>query len=145
MNTDEPPASRVVLDTNVLVSAALSDGPPYELLTLAEDGQLEVVTSPAILTELRDVLRRDRLPFEGSEVDAFVGKVIDVCTVVEPDLELEVVPEDPDDDAIVECAVAADAGCIVSGDSHLLDLGSHDGIPVHSPATARDRLAEERL
>lgn len=144
MSTDEPRESRVVLDTNVLVSAALSDGPPYELLSLAEDGELEVVASPAILNELRDVLRRDRLPFTDSDVDAFVGKVVDVCTVVEPDVEVSVVADDPDDDAIVECAVAADAGCIVSGDSYLLELGSYERIPVRSPATYRDQLAVDQ-
>jgi putative PIN family toxin of toxin-antitoxin system len=129
---------KVVLDTNVLVSATLSDGPPYQILKLAEEGAITSVTSPGIIEETRDVLTRDRVPFADDQVDDFVEKVLSVSRVVAPETNLQVVEDDPDDDKIVECAVEADAEYIISGDSHLLELEEYDGIPVLSPADFLD-------
>ena len=131
---------KVVLDTNVLVSATLSEGPPYQILELAEDGTITSVTSPGIIEETRDVLTRDRLPFTNGQVDDFVEKVLSVSRVVAPETDLQVIEDDPDDDKIVECAVAADADYIISGDSHLLSLEEYDGIPVLSPADFLDQI-----
>jgi putative PIN family toxin of toxin-antitoxin system len=125
--------TEAVLDTNVLVSSALSDGKPFEILRLAEQGELISVTSPAIIAELRDVLKRDRLPFSEDQVDELVTKVLSISRVIEPEVDLEVVEDDPDDDKILECAVAGDVDYLVSGDSHLLDLEDYRGIPIYSP------------
>jgi putative PIN family toxin of toxin-antitoxin system len=129
---------KVVLDTNVLVSATLSDGPPYHILKLAEEDAITSVTSPGIIEETRDVLSRDRVPFADDQVDDFVEKVLSVSRLVAPETNLHVIEDDPDDDMIVECAVAADADYIISGDSHLLELEQYDGIPVISPADFLD-------
>lgn len=125
--------TEVVLDTNVLVSSALSDGKPFDILRLAEQGEIISVTSPAIIAELRDVLKRDRLPFSEDQVDELVTKVLSISRVIEPEVSLEAVEDDPDDDKILECAVAGDVDHLVSGDSHLLDLENHRGIPIYSP------------
>lgn len=122
-----------VLDTNVLVSSALSNGKPFEILSLAEDGEYISVTSPAIVGELRDVLKRDRLPFDDDQVDELSVKVLSISRVIDPEITVEVVEDDPDDNKIVECALAGDVDYIVSGDSHLLDLEQHQGIEVLSP------------
>ena len=53
---------------------------------------------------------------------------------VDPEVELEVVENDPDDNRVLECAVAAEANYIISGDKHLLDLGEYQGIEVLPPA-----------
>jgi len=123
----------VVLDTNVLVSATLSDGKPFEILSLAEDGEYISVTSLAIVGELRDVLKRDRLPFSDGQVEDFTVKVLSISRVIDPEIIIEVVEDDPDDDKILECALAGDVDYIVSGDSHLLDLKEHQGVEVVSP------------
>jgi putative PIN family toxin of toxin-antitoxin system len=123
----------VVLDTNVLVSSALSDGKPFEILQLAEQGEIISVTSPAIVGELGDVLRRDRLPFSDDQVDELVTKVVSISRAIEPEVTVEAVEDDPDDDKILECAIAGDVDCIVSGDSHLLDLESYRGVDIYSP------------
>ena len=126
--------SSVVLDTNVLVAATLSDGPPYQILALAEQGKVDSVTSPSIIAELEDVLGREHLPFTDEQVEEFTGKMLSVSTVIVPEIDLEVVERDPDDDKIVECAVAGNVDYLVSGDSHLKDLGEVEGIPVVQPA-----------
>lgn len=132
MNTDR--RVEVVLDTNVLVAAALSDGPPYEILAMAEDGAIVSVTAPAIVDEFGAVLGRDRLPFTEAQVDRLVSKIVTISRIVEPHLELTVVEDDPDDDKIFETAVSAAVDCIVSGDSHLLEL-EDVGMNVLSPST----------
>ena len=130
---------KVVLDTNVLVSATLSDGPPYEILRYCEENTITVITSPGIIEETHDVLNRDKIPFSENQVDEFIEKVMAISRVVSPEIDLTVVDDDPDDDKIIECAVSADADYLVSGDSHLLNLTEYQGIPIVSP----DEFIEE--
>jgi putative PIN family toxin of toxin-antitoxin system len=132
MTTETTP--EIVLDTNVLVSAALSDGKPYEVLALAEDGHIISVTSQPIVTELGDVLTRDRLPFSDDQVTDLTAKVVSISRVIDPEVSLEVIDDDPDDDKILEAAVAAEVDYIISGDSHLLDLDTHAGMDILDPA-----------
>ena len=91
------------------------------------------MTSPAIIGELRDVLKRDRLPFSDDQVDELAAKVLSISRVIDPETTVEVVEDDPDDDKILECALAGDVDYVVSGDSHLLDLEQHQGIEILSP------------
>jgi len=76
MSTEK--TAKAVLDTNILVSSALSNGKPSEILKLAEDKEFLSITSPAIVKELRDVLTRDRLPFTEEQVDELVSKTLSI-------------------------------------------------------------------
>lgn len=138
MNTEK--TTKVVLDTNVLVSSVLSDGKPAEILELAESKEFLSVTSPEIVEELRDVLTRDKLPFTEDQVDELVSKILSISQVIDPQTDIEIIEDDPDDDKILEAAVAGSADCIVSGDSHLLNLEKHRKIPVYSPNKFLDNL-----
>jgi len=135
---------RAVLDTNVLVSATFRKGNPYHILAHAEHGRIQSVTSPSIAQESRDVLTRDKIPFDDDRVDPFIEKVLAVSEVIAPDINLQVVEDDPDDDKILECAVAGDVDYIVSGDSHLQDLEAYRGITILSPAAFLDAINENR-
>ena len=141
MNTDE--RSEVVLDTNVLVAAALGDGPPYEILSLVEEGAIVSVTSPAIVDEFEAVLVRDRLPFTDPQVDRLVSKFVSISRIVDRSATMTVVADDPDDDKILETAVSADVDRIVSGDSHLLDLADWEKIAVVRPAPFLEQVRNE--
>ncbi|MFB6292313.1 MAG: putative toxin-antitoxin system toxin component, PIN family [Candidatus Nanohaloarchaea archaeon] len=132
--------TKAVLDTNVLVSSALSNGKPAKILELAEDKEFLSVTSPDIVEELRDVLTRDRLPFTEEQVDELVSKILSISQVIDPQIEVEVIEDDPDDDKILEAAVAGNTDCIVSGDSHLLKLEKHREIPIHSPSEFLEKV-----
>ena len=132
---------RVVFDTNVLVSATLSKGKPYTVLELAERGEVTSVTSPDIINELEDVLSRERLPFEREQVDEFVGKVLSASELVTPEMDLEAVEDDPDDNKILECAVTGDADYIISGDSHLLDIEEYREVEILNPDEFLDMRA----
>jgi uncharacterized protein len=122
---------RVVADTNILISALMFGGLPGSFLDLAILQSFMLVTSPPLLDELNEKLR---LKFKVSATDvALVRAKLEASSeVVEPEMRLRVVGEDPDDDRVLECAVTGKAAFIVSGDRHLLKLGSYEGIPVLS-------------
>jgi putative PIN family toxin of toxin-antitoxin system len=118
---------RVVADTNVLVSALQFGGKPRQLLDLATDGQVDLAISEAIIAETLRVLRDKfhRAPEWVAETDRQLRVI---TRFVQPTESIEVIEADPTDDRILECAVAAEAEAIVSGDTHLLSLGRFRGI-----------------
>jgi putative PIN family toxin of toxin-antitoxin system len=135
---------RAVLDTNTIVSGILWRGPPRAVLEAARDGRLVLFTSNELLLELFDVLSRpkfhSRLQVVDMTVDQLVTGFCSLATIVRPATIVPVVEADPDDDAVLACAASAGAEVIVSGDSHLLELGTFDGIPVLSAVECLRRL-----
>lgn len=121
--------SRVVLDTNVYISALLFGGFPGSVLDLAILGAFTLILSPALLDELDEKLRAK---FEMTMEDtAFLrARLETVGEVVEPGEVLKVIVDDPDDNRVLECAVKGKADLIVSGDRHLLKLGMYRGIKI---------------
>ncbi|MGC9522637.1 MAG: putative toxin-antitoxin system toxin component, PIN family [Anaerolineae bacterium] len=128
----------VVLDTNVIVSALLSPtGPPAEIINRWEADAYQVATSPPLLTELERVLRYPRVrKVLGAPQRAvsLVQRLKHVAIVVEPQTTPNVIENDPADDRVLACAVAAGAAYIVSGDEHLLRLKQYRGITILQPA-----------
>lgn len=133
---------RIVLDTNVVLSALLWRGNPYQLLTvIREQPHMQVFSSTVLLEELADVLTRPaatkRLTIIGKSVREVLADYVEVVELVEPIDTPRVVPDDPDDDHVLACALAARADLIVSGDKqHLLSLGRYQGIAIVAPADA---------
>ena len=135
---------RIVLDTNVLVSALISgDGPPGRVLAAVKRGRLMLVTSEAQLAELRTVVGRERLrPYIRAEEAEDLIRNLAAIGEVAGDLPTVSVSHDPDDNVILATAIAGQADLIVSGDKkHMLALGQVDGIPIVPAAAAADRLA----
>lgn len=126
------PSGSAVLDTNVYVSALFWLGNPHRIVELALDRKVVVYTSPEILAELETVLTREFLE-DRDFVEQQISLILEFAKVVEPVRRVRVVVEDPDDDKIVECAIAANASYIVTGDPHLLVLKEVLGIKVVSP------------
>ena len=136
---------RLVLDTNVVASALVWGGVPFKLIEAAAAGNVELVTSPALLTELRDVLDREhlasRLAAQRSSVEQAIAFYAELAISVSPLSTPRVVPGDVDDDHVIAAAVAGSAEVVVSGDRHLLSLGSHQAIDIVAAAEALRRLA----
>lgn len=120
---------RVVADTNVYISALMFGGLPGRFLDLALAGKFILLTSQAILDELDEKLRGK---FAVSERDATVirAKLESTAILANADFMLDAVPDDPDDNRVLECAVAGKANYIVSGDRHLLRISSYEGIMI---------------
>ncbi len=115
---------KAVFDTNILVSSVFWDkGNPHQVVSLALDGRIQAFTSVAILKELETVLRRDFGEPEDM-VQRQIALIIRYSKLVFVNVSLDVVKEDPDDNRILECAVACGADFIITGDRHLLKLGS---------------------
>ena len=127
---------RVVVDTNVLVSSALvPGGPPARLVLAWIEDRFQLITSPELLAELQRVLTRPRVVRRilTSDGSILLEQLDDRAEVVHPSVRLEVV-RDPDDDRVLEAAVAGMADVIVSGDRDLLDLGEYEGISIVTAA-----------
>jgi hypothetical protein len=125
---------RIVCDTNVIVSGLLFGGHSRAILEAIASGTVKAYTSPALLHELHDVLMRRKFRLRQEQVNAMMELVRETFVCVSPEKELSVIVDDPDDDRVLEAALAARAPVIVSGDSHLISLGSWRSIEILNPA-----------
>ena len=135
---------RVVLDTNAAVSGLLWHGNPGKLIDAAQAGSLILCASAPLLAELHGVLEREKFAkhLQGRGLTAtqiFEGYAA-LTTVIVPAIIPPVIINDPDDDAVLACAVAAKVDLVVSGDPHLVKLFQYEGIPIIAPAEAVERL-----
>ena len=124
---------RVVLDTNIFISAILYGGNPRKVVELAIFEDVEVYISLQLVDELSRVLR-DKFTLGSVEIDKIISEIKDFAEIVTPRVTLQVVEKDPPDDRVLEYAVAAKADFIISGDKHLLDLGNFREIKIVGPA-----------
>ena len=124
-----------------MVSALLWGGLPYRLMQLAVAGEIELVTSPALIAELAEVLERPHLKPRITAQNVSPGQLLaqyqSFAQSVVPQSVPAVIATDPDDDQVLACAVAGHAELIVSGDRHLHTLGgSYRGIAILRAAQA---------
>ncbi len=120
---------RVVADTNIYVSAFMFGGLPGLFLDLALQRAFTLLTSSALLDELDEKLR-DKFEVKAEDAALIRRKLESIAGLVEPAFVLNVIRGDPDDNRVVEAAVAGSADSVVSGDRHLLQLGSYEGIAI---------------
>jgi putative PIN family toxin of toxin-antitoxin system len=119
---------RVVFDTNVFISGLKYGGKPAIVLQMAAKAECILVTSEDILLEIADVLLRKFLWSAGNVAATLTG-IRAMADVVKPGIVLSDC-EDPDDNRILEAAVAGGVACIVSGDRHLLRMKAFRGIEI---------------
>lgn len=136
---------RLVLDTNTAVSGLLWHGTPGQLIDAAQAGSVELVTSTPLLAELKDVLRRPKfakqLAARGLSAQEMFDGYAALATLVKAAVIPPTIAHDPDDDAVIACALAASGDLVVSGDAHLLELKHYQGIPIVMAAEAAKRIA----
>ena len=136
---------RLTLDTNVVASGLLWDGPPASLVDGAREGRFQLFTSMVLIGELARILRRARLSravaSSGFSVDELVLGYAELSVVIEPAVISPVIVRDPADDHVLACALAARADLIVSGDGDLLGLKVYQRMPILTPAAALQHLA----
>ena len=129
---------RVVADTNIVVSGLLWRGNPRRVLDAAREGTIDLFTTVLLLAELEDVLSREKFAKRLESVgiaphDLVLGYAV-LASVIEPVTIEPVILADPDDDAVLACALAAQGEIVVSGDSHLLDLKQYQNIRIITAA-----------
>jgi uncharacterized protein len=135
---------RAVLDTNVLIAALLWRGPSHVLLEYVRAGTVSLVSSPALLAELADVIARAKfdaiLVRSSTSRERALEQVRQLAEVIEPPPLPKPVCRDPDDDPVLALAIAAKVELIVSGDDDLLSMGSFGGIAIVAPSAALARV-----
>lgn len=135
-----PGVLRVVLDTNLFVAAYWSArSASARVVHACEENRLRLLYSPAIRREMSRILRNAQT----SEAHRRrVDLLLESAEEVHPTRAIRVVPEDPDDDKFIECAVEGDADYVISSDDHLLRLGEVEGVGIVKPgAFAREHLS----
>jgi uncharacterized protein len=137
---------RAVIDTNVLLAGLLWRGPPYALLEQVRSGALTFISSPKLLSELAEVLARPKFDAIVLRANASREQMLVQVRMLAEVMESPPLPQpvcrDPDDDAVLALAIAAQADLIVSGDEDLLSLTRFEGIPILSPAMALQRVMD---
>lgn len=140
---------RVVLDTNVIISRYLTPhGRVARIVDLWEAGAFELVVSETILAEYGRVLnypRHHRLhqltDLQLLEVDEAFREYAELVT---PDEVPAIIKQDPDDDHFLAASATARADALITGDPHLLELETYEGIPILRPAAFLDQFFPEQ-
>lgn len=135
--------AKVTFDTNVLLSALLSEkGASYQLVHLAAEGKIAGYTSKTLMEEFKEIVQRDyKVSLERAE--QMVDVYMKFLKLVEPDVRLDIVKADPDDNRVVECAVYSSSNYITSWDTHLTDLIEVEGIKIQNPGKLIETLKEK--
>jgi hypothetical protein len=132
---------RVVFDTNVVASASFWRGTPFSCLAAWAQGQCEAVTSPSLLAEYHETVEELRGEYAGRRYAAWADALAESATLVFPADRAAGATPDPDDEMVLECALAGEVDFIVTGDQkHLLTLRQFRGIHIISPAEFLRRL-----
>lgn len=121
--------NRVTADSNIWISALIFGGKPLQLLELALAGEIELGISAALLDETLRVMR-DKFKRIPEQLQQAEGYITAITKRVSPTETIDAVPSDPDDNEVLECAVAAGSDTIVTGDADLLRLGSFRGMDI---------------
>lgn len=135
---------KLVADTNVLVSAFLWKGTPGRLIELAGEKECRLFTSRVLIDELAEVLQRKKLAKQVQATGLTAAQILrnyqKLATTVTARRLAQQVSRDVDDDAVLACALAAQADLIVSGDYDLLVLKQFQGICIVTAAQAAKRF-----
>jgi len=122
---------RIVIDTNVLISATFWTGNPKQLLNRVRKKEFVLLTSQILLNELKEILIRPDKPFKLSEEEAehVVSSIRSIAEIVRTHSFLKICRDEPDN-RVLECAIDGGADWIISGDAHLLELQSFQGVRI---------------
>lgn len=124
---------RVVLDTNVYISAAIIGRVREEIIKTCRFSNLKVFISEDIINEIK-VKLKNKFFWNAEQVKIFIENILEFCYIIEVSDKITFINDDPDDDKILECAIASGCNFIVSGNNHLLRLKSYQNIKILNPA-----------
>jgi len=135
---------KVVFDTNVVASASFWRGAPFDCLRAWAQGRCEVFVSPALLAEYQETTEELRADYPDRQFVPWADILTESATLIFASETARHATPDPNDEMVLECALAAEADVIVTGDKkHLLSLREFRGISIISPAEFLRRLAKD--
>ncbi|MGW8303206.1 MAG: putative toxin-antitoxin system toxin component, PIN family [Desulfobacterales bacterium] len=125
---------KVVVDTNVLVSALLFGGIPAQLIPLWQRGKIKPLASKEIIDEYLRVFTYPKFKLTEEDVNFLLyHEILPHFEVIDVESGPRIIKRDPEDDKFIRCALAGKAKFIISGDQHLLALKSYQKIKILSP------------
>jgi len=130
---------RVVLDTNVVMSAIFFGGDPKEIVRAAVSKRIELVATRAVVAEYQEIAERLHEYYPSVSYRRPLAILESVLTIVRPATLDGTVCRDPDDDAVIACALGGKAKVVCSGDDDLLVLNGYRGIEVMKPREFKTR------
>lgn len=139
---------RAVLDANVIVSAILSPkGIPARILNAWRDEKFLLLISRAILDEICRVLQYPKIKmrhrWSEQKIQILLDDLSRLAILTPGKLSLKIIADDPSDNRYVECAVEGHANYLVSGDDHLLKLGTYEEVLIATPRIFVDVMTED--
>lgn len=123
---------RVVLDTNIYISAILFGGNPREIINLARLDKIKVLTSEYILWELRSVLK-NKFDVPENRLNTIEHDILNLATLVRITTYINEIKKDPADNNILSCAIDGKAKAIITGNKHLLEQKKYENIQIIKP------------
>lgn len=136
---------RLVLDTNVVVSALLWNGTPRQLLDLIRRTKVDVMTCKEMMDELSRVCNypkfKHRISTSGTDIDNLLNDYTSFTKNTYVSQPVTNICRDPGDDIVLACAVAANANLIVTGDIDLLVMKQYRNIPIVRVAETMQRIS----
>lgn len=131
MGKKEKQVKRVVLDTNVLISALLFRGGLSKIVGLWQKGKIIPVISKETFSELLTVLEYPKFSLTQEEIDPIIKyEILPYFEIVEVVKDVKGISRDPEDDKFISCAISGSADYIVSGDNDLFDLKEYKSIKI---------------
>ncbi len=122
--------TKVFLDTNILISALGWKGKPRVIFEKCLHRELELVTSPNQIEELKRVMDYPKFNFTEEQKARFLSVILEIAVMVEIPGKVKVVEEDPDDNAMLETAIVGKVDYLISGDPHLLKLNEFANVKI---------------
>lgn len=119
---------KVLLDTNILISAIAYGGKPAQLLYYVLEEKITAITSPVLLSELKEVLNK-KFPLREADFKLTVKNIEEIFKIAHPKMNINILKDD-DDNRVLEAAIEGKCNYIATGDKELLDLGSFKEIRI---------------
>lgn len=135
--------TRLVVDTNVLLSSFIGSGPPRLILNRIRDGRDLLCLSAQILEEYLEVLHRAGIPEDLLRPLFSLFQDSDHVILTTPTRRIALIRDDPSDNMFLECATEARADFLISGDRHLKKLRRFQDIEIVTPREYLERLRHE--
>ncbi|PIE51809.1 putative toxin-antitoxin system toxin component, PIN family [Candidatus Fermentibacteria bacterium] len=127
-----------------MISAVFFKGKPDVILEAWRAGILEIILSAEILDEYSEVLKRLSKKYPTIDVSGILSVFASGCRIVEPEVIGGQICDDADDDKFLAAAIGGDAGIVISGDKHLLDVNGYSGIEILRSTEFIDKYLSEQ-
>jgi putative PIN family toxin of toxin-antitoxin system len=124
---------KIVLDTNVYISAAILGRVCEEIIRLCRISKIETFISENIINEIKDKLIK-KFYWKANQVEILIFNLLEFAIIVSINEKIKFIKNDPEDNKILECAVSSNSNLTVSGDKHLINLKSYRDIKILKPS-----------